>query len=327
MPPKAHDEEIDVDDAATDIDPYAVLSVDRSATPDQIKSSYRKSALKHHPDKALPEDKDAAHTKFQQVAFAYAILSDERRRKRYDTTGNTSESLDIDDDDFDWTSFFREQYKSAVSEASINKFADEYKGSDEEQRHVLDAFQKAKGDMESIYQMVMLSDMVNDEDRFRVIIDEAIANGGVEAYRKYTGESEASRKKRMDRARKQKEKEAREAEEAEAEQKMEEDPKSKTKQSKANTKAKAGPGDMNELAALIQQRQKGRSTEKFIAGLEAKYAGESKGGKGGRAGAKRSSSDEPSEEAFARNRAINKADKSEGDAGAGARKSKRSRKA
>ncbi|KAK0343558.1 hypothetical protein LTR91_021104 [Friedmanniomyces endolithicus] len=327
MPPKAHDEEIDVDDAPTDIDPYAVLSVDRSATPNQIKSSYRKAALKHHPDKASPEDKDTAHTKFQEVAFAYAILSDERRRKRYDATGNTSESLDLDDDDFDWTSFFREQYKSAVTEASINKFADEYKGSDEEQRHVLDAFQKAKGNMESIYQMVMLSDMVNDEDRFRVIIDKAIANGGVEAYKKYSGESEASRKKRTDRARKQKEKEAKEAEEAEQE--IEEDLKSKTKQSEAKVKPKAkkGPGDMNELAALIQQRQQGRSAETFIAGLEAKYAGESKGGKGGRGGTKRGSSDEPSEEAFARNRAINKADKSEGDAGAGARKSKRSRKA
>ncbi|KAK0931705.1 hypothetical protein LTR29_016223 [Friedmanniomyces endolithicus] len=321
MPPKVHDEEIDVDDAPTDIDPYAVLSVDRSATPDQIKSSYRKAALKHHPDKASPEDKDTAHTRFQEVAFAYAILSDERRRKRYDATGNTSESLDLDNDDFDWTSFFREQYKSAVTEASINKFEDEYKGSEEERRHVLDAFQKAKGNMESMYQMVMLSDMVDDEDRFRVIIDEAIASGRAEAYRKYTGESETSRRKRMDRARKQKEKEAMEAQKAEEE--IEEDADPKTKQSKANTKAKNGPGDMNELAALIQQRQKGRSAETLVAGLEAKYAGETKGGKGGK---KRASPDEPSEEAFARNRAINTADKSEGDAAAGARKSKRSKK-
>ncbi|KAK1809964.1 hypothetical protein LTR12_015684 [Friedmanniomyces endolithicus] len=327
MPSNAHDEEIDVDDAPTDIDPYAVLSVDRSATPDQIKSSYRKAALKHHPDKASPEDKDAAHTKFQEVAFAYAILSDERRRKRYDATGNTSESLDLDDDDFDWTSFFREQYKSAVTEASINQFAGQYKGSEEEQRHVLGAYKKYQGNWEAILEMVMLSDMLDDEDRFRVIIDKAIADGEVEAYQKYTGESAAARKKRTDRARKLRDKEAKEAEEAEQE--MEEDLKSKTKQSEAKVKPKAkkGPGDMSELAALIQQRQQGRSAETFIAGLEAKYAGESKVGKGGRGGAKRGSSDEPGEEAFAKNRAFNKADKSEGDAAAGARKSKRSRKA
>ncbi|KAK5141110.1 hypothetical protein LTR32_006255 [Rachicladosporium monterosium] len=173
MPSNAHDEEIDVDDAPTDIDPYVVLSVDRSATPDQIKSSYRKAALKHHPDKASPEDKDAAHTRFQEVAFAYAILSDERRRKRYDATGNTSESLDLDDDDFDWTSFFREQYKSAVTEASINQFAGQYKGSEEEQRHVLGAYKKYQGNWEAMFEMVMLSDMLDDEDRFRKV-DRAI---------------------------------------------------------------------------------------------------------------------------------------------------------
>ncbi|TKA67236.1 hypothetical protein B0A55_08558 [Friedmanniomyces simplex] len=319
MPYKSRDEDIEVDDAPTEIDPYAVLSVEQNATADHIKSAYRKAALKHHPDKASLDDKDAAHAKFQEVAFAYAILSDERRRKRYDTTGNTSESLDLDDDDFDWTSFFREQYKSAVTEASINKFADEYKGSEEEQRHVLDAYEKVKGNMEAIYGRVMLSDMVDDEERFRVIIDKAIADGEVESYKKYADESEPSRKKRIDRARKRKEKDAKEA--LKAEEEMEQDPKSKKNKSKAKS---GGAGDTNELAALIQQRQQGRSAESFIAGLEAKYAGETKGDRG-KMGAKRASPDEPSEEAFAKNRAVGKGD--EGDAAAGARRSKRSRKA
>src|ERR1700761_1323899 len=112
MAPK--DEEL-ADEAPTSINPYEVLDLAKEATAEEVKSAYRKSALKHHPDKAAPEDRDTAHTKFQEIAFAYAILSDPRRRSRYDTTGRTEESLDIDDDDFNWTDFFRTQYKEVVN--------------------------------------------------------------------------------------------------------------------------------------------------------------------------------------------------------------------
>src|SRR4051794_23280445 len=84
-----HGEDITLDQPPSEINPYDVLSLDKGATADQIKSAYRKAALKHHPDKATAEEKDEAHRRFQEIAFAYAILSDEKRRKRYDTTGNT----------------------------------------------------------------------------------------------------------------------------------------------------------------------------------------------------------------------------------------------
>ena len=133
MPPRARDEQqereeedITIPSAPTTIDPYTILSVPQDATPEQIKTAYRKAALKHHPDKAPEESKAAAHTKFQEIAFAYAILSDERRRKRYDVTGRTEESLDLDDDTFDWVSYYREQYKDVVTaeviESSRSKF-------------------------------------------------------------------------------------------------------------------------------------------------------------------------------------------------------------
>ena len=56
---------LDIDDAPTSIDPYAVLSLSKDATADQIKTAYRKAALKHHPDKASVDRKEEAHTKFQ----------------------------------------------------------------------------------------------------------------------------------------------------------------------------------------------------------------------------------------------------------------------
>ncbi|CAK3880291.1 hypothetical protein BAUCODRAFT_32535 [Lecanosticta acicola] len=306
--PRDEDEELEAGEAPTEINPYEVLGVPQDASQDDIKKAYRKAALKHHPDKATPDDKQSAHTKFQEIAFAFAILSDERRRKRYDTTGRTEESLDLDDDDFDWTTFFREQFKGVVNGETINKFSDEYKGSDEERGHVLQAFTKVKGNMSSLYSYVMLSDMVDDEERFRSIIDKAIADGEIENYKKYAQESESARQKRIDRARKQKEKESHEAEQAAEEIKDNE-------KGQAKKKGKKDDADLGDLAALIQQRQKGRA-ENFFDNLEAKYAPK------GKKGNTNAGLDEPPEEAFAANR--KKA--SGADATGGARKSKRARK-
>ncbi|KAF2165339.1 hypothetical protein M409DRAFT_24188 [Zasmidium cellare ATCC 36951] len=309
MPKRSRDEEeLDAGEAPTEINPYQVLGLEASASQDEVKKAYRKAALKHHPDKASPEDKEAAHAKFQEVAFAFAILSDERRRKRYDTTGRTEESLDLDDDDFDWTTFFREQFRDVVTEEKINKFSDEYKGSDEERQAVLDAYTRTQGKMEKLYTIVMLSDMVDDEERFRAIIDEAVADGEVEDFKNYNGEKESVREKRLERARKRKEKEAKEADKASQE--IEEE-KSKKKGKKANGDA----GGMGDLAALIQQRQQGRA-ESFFDRLENKYAPKGKKGK------KAAPVDEPPEEAFAANRK----NTGNGDAVEGARKSKRAKK-
>jgi molecular chaperone DnaJ len=66
-------------------DPYELLGVSQDATEQEIQRAYRKLALKYHPDKN-PDDAQAAE-KFKQVAEAYEILSDEEKRKAYDTQG------------------------------------------------------------------------------------------------------------------------------------------------------------------------------------------------------------------------------------------------
>ena len=67
-------------------DYYEILELDRSATEDDIKSAYRKRAMKYHPDRN-PDSQDAEE-KFKEVAEAYSVLSDEDKRKKYDQFGH-----------------------------------------------------------------------------------------------------------------------------------------------------------------------------------------------------------------------------------------------
>lgn len=67
-------------------DYYEVLGVERNAGEKDIKSAYRKMAQKYHPDRN-PGDKEAEE-KFKEAAEAYAVLSDQDKRARYDRFGH-----------------------------------------------------------------------------------------------------------------------------------------------------------------------------------------------------------------------------------------------
>ncbi|OBT95534.1 hypothetical protein VE01_05222 [Pseudogymnoascus verrucosus] len=64
---------------------YSALGIKPEATQDEIKKAYRKSAMKHHPDKN-PNNPQASE-KFKEVSQAYEILSDPEKRKTYDQYG------------------------------------------------------------------------------------------------------------------------------------------------------------------------------------------------------------------------------------------------
>ncbi len=91
-------------------DYYKLLGVPKNASKEEIKKAFRKLALKYHPDHN--KDNKGAEAKFKQINEAYAVLSDDEKRKQYDTFGAEGFSKRYSRDDifkgFDISSIFKE---------------------------------------------------------------------------------------------------------------------------------------------------------------------------------------------------------------------------
>ena len=91
-------------------DYYKILEVPRNATQEEIKKSYRKLAMKYHPDRNKGDK--TAESKFKEINEAYAVLSNEEKRKQYDTFGAEGFGRRFSQEDifrdFDFSSIFKE---------------------------------------------------------------------------------------------------------------------------------------------------------------------------------------------------------------------------
>lgn len=276
-----------------DVNPYKVLDLERTADQKQIRKAYYRAAVKHHPDKVGETEKDAATEQFQKIQFAYNILSDERRKEKYDRTGSTKEATELDDEGFDWKDFF-DGLNEKVNEDAINRFKKEYKDSEDEKADLLAAYTKFEGSMDEIYEYVMLSNVLEDDERFRAIIDKAIEEGKVTTFKAYRQETSRSRTKRTKKARE-------EEKEAEAYAKELNLPASffgGTDEHPHDKKGQKKQKEEDSLKMLIQQRQTQRQ-QNFFDALEAKYAPTTTEKKKGKK--REREVDEPPEEAFQKN--------------------------
>ncbi|KZT56266.1 hypothetical protein CALCODRAFT_497572 [Calocera cornea HHB12733] len=72
---------------ADEVDFYALLNVEKSASAAEIRESYHRLVIMLHPDKHPPEHREAAGKRFQDVTQAYEVLMDESKRRIYDSVG------------------------------------------------------------------------------------------------------------------------------------------------------------------------------------------------------------------------------------------------
>jgi molecular chaperone DnaJ len=84
-------------------DYYKTLEVERTASADEIKKSYRRLALKYHPDRN--RDNPEAEDKFKEISEAYEVISDTEKRARYDRYGYEGVQGAFGQGGFSWDDF------------------------------------------------------------------------------------------------------------------------------------------------------------------------------------------------------------------------------
>jgi len=220
---------------------YEVIGVEADATDSQLKKGYHKVSLKVHPDRCEAEEKEEATRKFQTLGRVYKLLADKDLRSVYDETGEVAEE-ESSSECKDWQQYWRTMFK-VVTVEDIKNFDAKYKESEEEQRDLEQAYCEHSGDMDKILSCVILSS-VEDEERFRVILDAGIEEGRLPEFEAYKPCVKKTNKRKRAAA-----KEAKEASEVE-----------------------------DSMASLIAKIQgKGASSESFLDGLAQKYAAKPKG--------------------------------------------------
>ena len=165
-----------------DVDLYEVLDVAHDASADSIRKAYRRLALTYHPDKAAQHghDAEAVARKFQQVGFAYSILADEKRRKRYDATGSTSDSIWDSDEPVDWNEYFKTLWTGEVNAKTLDEFKASYQHSEEERSDILQAYRDHEGSLEGIFAAVPCSNILDDEKQFIRVVHDALRHHDLE---------------------------------------------------------------------------------------------------------------------------------------------------
>lgn len=101
-------------------DYYEVLGISKNATPDEIKSAYRKLAMKHHPDKHNGDK--AAEEKFKEISEAYEVLEDPQKKSVYDKYGHEGLKGAFGQGGFGWQDFTHFDDISDIFEGVFGSF-------------------------------------------------------------------------------------------------------------------------------------------------------------------------------------------------------------
>jgi len=104
-------------------DYYKILGVDKKASKDEIKKAFRKLAMKYHPDKT--KGNKEAEEKFKDVNEANEVLSDDVKRKKYDTMGdsyNYHQQQSGSNQGFDWSQFYNQNAGNSGNAGGFDEF-------------------------------------------------------------------------------------------------------------------------------------------------------------------------------------------------------------
>ena len=92
---------------------YLILGVEKDASEDEIKKSYKKLALKYHPDKNIGNDESIE--KFKEISEAYSVLGNKEKRNQYDVMGNIDDNFMGEDPFSVFNSIFQQHINSFMN--------------------------------------------------------------------------------------------------------------------------------------------------------------------------------------------------------------------
>lgn len=153
---------------------YDLLQVAPTATPAQIRKSFRVLALKHHPDRAGNSAEATAH--FQHLRAVHDLLLDPDRRAAYDHDGDDGTLHGGDPVDTDAAAAFFAASSARVSEQDILEYEQRYRGHADEKEDLIHFFRRFDGDVHAVLDYIPYSDE-SDLLRFVHFWDEEIGKG------------------------------------------------------------------------------------------------------------------------------------------------------
>jgi molecular chaperone DnaJ len=130
---------------------YDILSVSKNASPEEIKKAYRRLAMQHHPDRNAGNPQSEAE--FKKINEAYSVLSDDSKRRQYDTYGSTGNSWFSGggfQGDVDLWDIFESFFWGGFSSGSRKKTT-EFRGEDLEYRMKIDLKTSIYGGKQKIH--------------------------------------------------------------------------------------------------------------------------------------------------------------------------------
>jgi len=142
---------------------YKLMNVDKKASEQEIRKSYKLLTRKYHPD--LNPDDPEAKRKFQDLSEAYKILSDPNKRRIYDMTGEVDGEGVRDISKFiEAYQYYREKFKEITSD-DIDEYKKTYVDGPEEAEDLLSYFEDNEGDMTALLESIPYSTS-GDKPRF-----------------------------------------------------------------------------------------------------------------------------------------------------------------